>query len=80
VDGPTIDRHHLIPRSHGGTDVVLMHRICHTKIHSVLRESELADWYHTVDRLLGHPEIAKFVRWVRKQDPARMGRHRKPRR
>lgn len=42
-----------------------MHRICHSKIHSYFTESELARSYNTVDRLLEHEEIRRFVRWVR---------------
>ena len=31
------------------------------------REKELGRNYHTIDLLLAHPEIGKFVRWVSKQ-------------
>ncbi len=65
------NRHHLIPISRGGahTPTVWMHTICHNKIHSLLTEKELRDYYHTIERLQGHEEIEKFIKWVKKQPP-----------
>lgn len=59
------DAHHLVPRSHGGRDTVLLHRICHRQVHALLTESELARTYATVDALREHPALQAFVRWVR---------------
>ena len=66
-----IDRHHLIPKSKNGkyTDQILLHRICHNKIHSTWAETELAGYYHTVERILEHEDIQKFVKWVSKKPP-----------
>lgn len=75
VDGPSVNEHHLVPRSHRGRDKVRMHRVCHNKIHSVFSEKELARYYHTWERLLENEEIARFVEWVRKKDPAWYDRH-----
>jgi hypothetical protein len=75
VPGPSVDAHHLVPRSFEGTETVRLHRVCHSKIHSLFTGRELRDHYHTLDRLLAHPEIAKFVRWVRKKDPEFLGRN-----
>lgn len=62
-------RHHLIPKLKGGTlgPKELMHQICHSKIHSIFTEGELAKDYNTVDKLLENEEIAKFVKWVQKR-------------
>jgi hypothetical protein len=64
-------KHHLIPMSRGGkgTPTVTMHKICQTKIHAVFPERELQTYYHTVERLQGHEEIAKFIKWVSKKPP-----------
>lgn len=75
VDGPSVNLHHLVPRSHRGRDTVRMHRICHAKIHAVFSEKELAAYYHTPERLLEHEEIRKFVAWVRKKDPEFHAKH-----
>jgi len=80
IDGPSVDRHHLVPKSEGGTEWVNMHRICHTKIHSLFSERELATLYPSMEALLAHADVQKFVRWVRKHPPEFMDRHRRPRR
>lgn len=67
--GDVWDKHHLIPKSRKGKDVVIIHRICHNKIHSVFTEKELEQHYHTIERLLEHEDIQKFVKWVSKKDP-----------
>ncbi len=78
VDGDSIDRHHLIPKSKKGTDTERCHVVCHRKIHSTLSEHELLMYWHTWERLRSHEEIAKYIRWVRKQfrrDPEFIDRH-----
>lgn len=69
IDGPSVDRHHLVPKTEGGRATVVMHRICHRKIHSVLGERELATAYADPAALRAHPEIARFVRWVQRKPP-----------
>lgn len=56
-----------------------MHRVCHKKVHSLFSEKTLARQFNTFEALLEHEDIAKFVRWVQKQDPEFNARHRKPR-
>lgn len=75
IPGPSINAHHLIPRSRRGKGIVLMHRICHNKIHSVFSERELARYYHTCERLLENEDIRKFVAWVAKKHPEYFDRH-----
>ena len=59
------DAHHLIPKSKGGRKTRFLHRICHRQIHALFTESELASKYNSVDQLLTHPEIEKFVAWIK---------------
>lgn len=59
------DEHHLIPRLKGGKIKVALHRVCHRQIHALLTESEIAKHYSTIEALLSHPELQKFVKWVR---------------
>lgn len=67
-----ISKHHLVPKSKGGTfgEIVMLHNICHQKIHSVFSEKELRDDYHTIEKLLAHEQIIKFVKWVTKKESA----------
>lgn len=71
-------RHHLIPKAKGGrnTETVLLHHICHKTIHRVLKESELARNFNTVEALRAHPELGKFFEWVGKRPPGFLGKAR----
>lgn len=66
-----VDDHHLIPKCKNGryTDKITIHRICHNKIHSIWAEAELANYYHTVERIREHPDIQTFVKWLSKKPP-----------
>jgi 5-methylcytosine-specific restriction endonuclease McrA len=66
--GLKIEDHHLIPKTFKGRETVPVHPICHRKIHATLTERELLKSYNTVEALLDHPEIEKFVKWVAKKD------------
>jgi len=80
IDGPSVDRHHWIPKSEGGGGQSLLHKVCHRKLHAVLDEDELAARYNTPESLRVHPEIAKFAHWVRRQHPEWVDWHKRPRR
>jgi len=76
-----LTRHHLIPRArHRKGEVrrcfdkaeltgrlAMLCRACHKFVHTVLSERQLASEYNTVEQLLLHPEIAKFVGWIAKR-------------
>ena len=64
-----VDKHHLVPKTHGGKEKFLVHKICHRKIHATFTEKELEKRFHTWPELKAHEEIAKFVEWVAKKDP-----------
>lgn len=70
ISGPSVDDHHLIPRSvKKNNDTILIHRICHQKIHSLFTEKEIGLYYNSIDKLLTHEEIKKFVVWLQNKDP-----------
>ena len=66
-----LSKHHLVPKLKGGKstedNLVSMHRSCHDKVHAVFTEVQLARDYHSVELLLGDPEISKFVSWIQKR-------------
>jgi 5-methylcytosine-specific restriction endonuclease McrA len=76
-----LTRHHLIPRARHRKGEIRRHfskaeltgqlamlcRACHKFVHTVLSERQLASEYNTVNQLLSHPEIAKFVNWIAKR-------------
>jgi hypothetical protein len=64
------DAHHLIPKSKGGKTTEYLHRICHKQIHALFTETELAQQYHHAQILREHPEMVKFIQWVKNKPNA----------
>lgn len=64
-----IEWHHPIPKSKGGRETATVHPICHRTIDAVLSNNELERDYTSAEALRAHPEIAKFILWVRDKDP-----------
>lgn len=77
---PLLTEHHLVPRSQGrrrgmpvqALPTVMLCGPCHKFLHRTFSNAELAADYPTVPALLAHPEVERFVRWVRTQ-PATKG-------
>jgi hypothetical protein len=69
--GARASLHHLVPRLKGGRNgpTVLLHQTCHSMIHAVLSEADLARRFATIPALRAHPEIARFIAWVRTKPP-----------
>lgn len=74
-----LTQHHLIPRTRHRkkrtqrlfsreavrTRILWICRPCHDHIHSVLNEKDMETGYHTREALLAHPDIHRFVVWIR---------------
>ena len=69
IAGPSVDRHHFLPRVEGGRQSAPVHRICHRKLHTLWSERELARLYRTPEAIRAHPEIRRFVAWLRRKPP-----------
>lgn len=63
------DAHHWVPKSKGGRSTDWLHRLCHRQIHALLNETELARSYASAEALLSHPDMARFVAWVKTKPP-----------
>lgn len=61
------DAHHLVPKSKGGRETAWLHRICHRQIHALFTETELQRQYASVAALREHPEMGRFLQWVRRK-------------
>lgn len=68
-EGPYIDKHHMVPKEKGGRYTEYLHKVCHRKIHSVFSNKELEKEYNTPEKIIAHPEIAKFIIFVKKKSP-----------
>ena len=76
-----LTRHHLIPlarhnktrtqrhfsRDKMKTDIAMLCRPCHSQVHRLFDNHELASYYHSVERLQAHSEVQKFINWVKKR-------------
>ncbi len=77
-----LTKHHCLPRQKGGTTehVELLCPQCHGMVHATYTNGTLAALYPTIEQLRQAPELAAFLRWVRKQPPTRRKRNRPRRR
>ena len=69
IAGSSVNQHHLVPRSRKGRETIALHRICHAAIHSALSEKDLERRYNTIERLREHPQLNRFIAWVRNKPP-----------
>ena len=65
IPSAQMDAHHLIPRSKGGKETQYLHRICHRQIHALFTETELARRLNSADAIREHPQMQRFVEWVK---------------
>ncbi len=78
-----VTKHHLIPRTRHANKVnkkrfdrrEVKERVaflclpCHKQIHALLSEKELERRYNTLELLAAHPDIVKFIDWLRDKPP-----------
>ena len=67
--GRRVEWHHPVPKSRGGRETVPVHPICHRTIHRTLDNKELERGYAEAAALRAHPDIARFIDWIRHKDP-----------
>ncbi|WP_108508054.1 HNH endonuclease [Polynucleobacter acidiphobus] len=65
IPSAQMDAHHLIPRSKGGKETQYLHRICHRQIHALFTETELAKRLNSADAIRQHPQMQRFIEWVK---------------
>ena len=67
-----VTKHHLVPKSEGGREVVKLCHTCHKTLHSFFTNETLLKELHTVEDLRAEPEIARYLSWIRKQRDSRI--------
>ncbi|HEX8183860.1 MAG TPA: hypothetical protein VF747_03890 [Blastocatellia bacterium] len=60
-------KHHLTPKSEGGTETVDLCVACHKTLHKFFTNRTLAKELNTIDALRQTPEVQRYLAWVRKQ-------------
>lgn len=65
--------HHLVPKQRGGGrgDTAELCPACHRQLHALFDNRHLAAELGSLEALRAHPDVRRFVRWVRRQDPNR---------
>ncbi|MCC3158221.1 HNH endonuclease [Hymenobacter sp. 15J16-1T3B] len=74
-------RHHLVPREEGGRygPTVDLCQPCHSSVHLLLTNKELARRYHTVQDLQQAEELQKYLHWIRRSRVERITNRRRRR-
>lgn len=67
--GNVTEWHHPVPKSRGGKERQPVHPICHRTIHANFTNSDLEKRFATVDALLAHEGIGRFVDWIANKPP-----------
>lgn len=77
-----LDFHHFIPRTlhknkwfkkhftkiEMNKGIYICKHDCHPEIHKYINEKEMGKEYNTLEKLLSHPKIRKYIKWIKKQD------------
>src|SRR5262249_10775801 len=81
-DPSRLTRHHCKPKSRGGTaaDIEMTCSQCHGMVHATSTNRTLEALSPTIEQLRAAPELAAFLKWVRKQPPSRKKRNKSRRR
>lgn len=76
-----VSRHHLVPREEGGRHgpTAELCQPCHSTVHLLLTNRELAKNYASVEALRGAGELQKYLHWVRRSRVEHIANRRKKR-
>ena len=61
------EKHHLIPKSKNGKETIDVCCNCGDQVHKLFTNKELEKELNTLDTLLVHPDMQKWIKWVSKQ-------------
>ena len=62
-----VSKHHLTPKSEGGTETTDLCSACHKTLHKFFTNRTLAKELNTIDALRQNPEVRRYLSWVCKQ-------------
>ena len=68
-----VSKHHVLPKSQGGTETVLICEECHKQIHTTLTNKQIEKNFVSIESLKEHEEIAKWIAWRQKHPGAVVG-------
>jgi len=73
--------HHLIPRTNHknkwfkknftreemNQGINICKYDCHTEIHKVINEKEMGRSFNTIEKLMRHPKVKKYIKYIKNQ-------------
>lgn len=59
------NKHHIVPKSEGGTTTVWLCLTCHRTLHHFFTNATLASEKNSVDSLRADPDVARYLAWVK---------------
>ena len=68
----------MVPRSRGGKTTTTLCRDCHAAVHAHFTNKELEAKFNTVEALLDDERFRKTILFIKRQDPRRETRTRRP--
>ncbi len=68
-ESPRLTAHHLVPRAEGGRfgPKVTLCPTCHGQLHALFSTTTLARELNSIEGIRANPQMANYLRWVRKQ-------------
>ncbi len=64
-----VTKHHLIPLEKGGkkldTDIIQLCQTCHSAIHALFTNRELASRFNSLDRIKNDLKIKKYLKFIK---------------
>lgn len=74
----SVSRHHLVPREEGGRygATAELCQPCHSTVHLMLSNRELALQYNTIPALQSAEAMQKYLRWVQNKTITRISNRR----
>lgn len=70
--------HHMVPRSRGGRTTTTLCRDCHAAVHAHFTNKELEAQFNSVEALLGDERFRRTIAFIKRQDPRRKTKTRRP--
>jgi len=61
------EKHHLTPKSQKGKGTVKVCRSCGDMVHKLFTLKELKNNYNTIEKIVAHPDVQKWIQWVQKK-------------
>lgn len=73
-----VSQHHVVPKEEGGRygETVPLCQPCHSTIHLIYSNRELARNYNSLSLLQQAPALQKYLHWIRKRSIERICNHR----